>query len=149
VWGNLWGEAQARCREAVFALVRELARGLEPLTCCLQDSCATDCATPARRPFPLVGVPLATEDEARIRHPHPDVCALYVQSGCGTVHGFLSDGTDQVTIHVSGDRDARVTKQLAHYCDVSTRGQHQRRGTVSEAVEAQHKESRCARRFAD
>ena len=25
----------------------ELARGLEPLTCCLQDSCATDCATPA------------------------------------------------------------------------------------------------------
>jgi hypothetical protein len=36
-----------RWREAVFALVRELARGLEPLTCCLQDSCATDCATPA------------------------------------------------------------------------------------------------------
>jgi hypothetical protein len=59
---------------------------------------------------------------------------------CGTVHGFLSDGTDQVTIHVSGDRDARVTKQLAHYCDVSTRGQHQRRGTVSEAVEAQREE---------
>ena len=26
---------------------RELARGLEPLTCCLQDSCATGCATPA------------------------------------------------------------------------------------------------------
>jgi hypothetical protein len=27
----------------------------------------------------------------------------------GTVHGLLSDGTDQVAIHVSGDRDARVT----------------------------------------
>jgi hypothetical protein len=30
--GNLWG--RARRHEAVFALVRELARGLEPLTCC-------------------------------------------------------------------------------------------------------------------
>ena len=29
------------------ALVKELARRLELLTCCLQDSCATDCATPA------------------------------------------------------------------------------------------------------
>jgi hypothetical protein len=59
----------------------ELARGLEPLTCCLQDSCATDCATPARQPFPLVGGPLVTEDEARVRHPPPDVRALSVQSG--------------------------------------------------------------------
>jgi hypothetical protein len=25
----------------------ELAGGLEPPTCCLQDSCAADCATPA------------------------------------------------------------------------------------------------------
>jgi hypothetical protein len=48
VWGNLWGEGQAQRHEAVFALVRELARGLEPLTCCLQDSCATGCATPAK-----------------------------------------------------------------------------------------------------
>ena len=45
--GNLWGRGRARWPEAVFALVRELARGLEPLTCCLQDSCATGCATPA------------------------------------------------------------------------------------------------------
>jgi hypothetical protein len=37
VWGNLWGRGRTRRREAVFALVRELARGLEPLTCCLQD----------------------------------------------------------------------------------------------------------------
>ena len=29
------------------ALVRELATRLELVTCCLQDSCATDCATPA------------------------------------------------------------------------------------------------------
>ena len=28
-------------------ITRELARRLELLTCCLQDSCATDCATPA------------------------------------------------------------------------------------------------------
>jgi hypothetical protein len=30
----VWGRGQTQRREAVFALVRELARGLEPLTCC-------------------------------------------------------------------------------------------------------------------
>jgi hypothetical protein len=35
VWGNLWVQGRTRRREAPFALVRELARGLEPLTCCL------------------------------------------------------------------------------------------------------------------
>ena len=93
--GESVGRGRAPWREAVFALVRELARGLEPLTCCLQDSCATDCATPARRPFPLVGVSLPVEDETRIRRPRPDVCALVCNQVRGTVHGFLSDGTDQ------------------------------------------------------
>jgi L-alanine-DL-glutamate epimerase-like enolase superfamily enzyme len=32
--GTLPGEGQTQRRAAVFALVRELARGLEPLTCC-------------------------------------------------------------------------------------------------------------------
>ena len=81
VWGNLWGRGRARRREAVFALVRELARGLEPLTCCLQDSCATDCATPARRLFALVGGLLAAQDETRIRRRLPWMYALCVQSG--------------------------------------------------------------------
>ena len=36
----------------------ELARGLEPLTTCLQDRCATDCATPAG-PATLDGTPKA------------------------------------------------------------------------------------------
>ncbi len=38
------------CRPELNALAcsyLELARGLEPLTPCLQDRCATDCATPA------------------------------------------------------------------------------------------------------
>ena len=30
----------------------------------------------------------------------------------GTVHGLLSDGTDQGTVHISGDRDRGVTHQL-------------------------------------
>jgi hypothetical protein len=48
-----WGFPGGRLRnpQQKTGLTRhfELARGLEPLTCCLQDSCATDCATPARR----------------------------------------------------------------------------------------------------
>ena len=91
----------------------ELAARLELVTCCLQDSCATDCATPARRPFPLVGGPLATEGGARIRHP----LLIYVHCVCnqvrGTVHGLLSDGTDQEAMRVSRDGDACVTEQLA------------------------------------
>src|SRR6476469_7466844 len=35
---------QRGCRQGQ---VRELAKGLEPSTPCLQDRCATDCATPA------------------------------------------------------------------------------------------------------
>ena len=59
---------------------------------------------------------------------------IYVHCVCnqvrGTVHGLLSDGTDQETVHVSGDRDRCVTEQLLHYRNVSTGGQHQRRGPV-------------------
>jgi hypothetical protein len=39
----------------------------------------------------------------------------------GAVHGLLGDGTDKVSVHVSGDRNARVAEQLAHYCEVSAR----------------------------
>jgi hypothetical protein len=114
VWGNLWGEGQAQCREAVFALVRELARGLEPLTCCLQDSCATDCATPARRLFPLVGgpQPLRMKSASRV---HLLMSVHFVCNQVrGTIHGLLSDGTDQRSVHVAGDRDARMPEELGH-----------------------------------
>ncbi len=42
----------------------ELAPGLEPGTCCLQDSCAADCATPANA---LYDPPILAGDE---RGPH-------------------------------------------------------------------------------
>ena len=47
--GPKWNVSKSSGKAPIDAksLVRELARGLEPLTCCLQDSCATDCATPA------------------------------------------------------------------------------------------------------
>jgi hypothetical protein len=40
----------------------------------------------------------------------------------GTIHGLLGDGTDKVAIYVSGDRNARMAKQLAHHGDISDRG---------------------------
>ena len=36
-----------RVGSEVFPLISELAKGLEPSTTCLQDRCATNCATPA------------------------------------------------------------------------------------------------------
>ncbi len=36
-------------------LFRELEKGLEPSTTCLQDRCATDCATPAGAARPALG----------------------------------------------------------------------------------------------
>jgi hypothetical protein len=36
----------------------------------------------------------------------------------GTIHGLLSDGTDQVPVHVAGDRDRRVAEQLAYDGDI-------------------------------
>jgi hypothetical protein len=92
----------------------ELARGLEPLTCCLQDSCATDCATPARRLFPLVGgpQPLRMKSTSRV-HLLMSVHSVRNQVR-GTIHGLLSDGTDQGSVHVAGDRDARMPEELGH-----------------------------------
>jgi hypothetical protein len=75
-WGFLGVRPFGKPPIDVKALVKELATRLELVTCCLQDSCATDCATPARRLPPLVGGPLAAEDEARIMPPHLLVCAL-------------------------------------------------------------------------
>ena len=37
----------------------------------------------------------------------------------GTVNGLLGDGTDKMSVHVSGDRNACVAEQLAHHGDVS------------------------------
>jgi hypothetical protein len=92
----------------------ELARGLEPLTCCLQDSCATGCATPARRLFPLVGgpQPLRMKSASRV---HLLMSVHFVCNQVrGTIHGLLSDGTDQGSVHVAGDRDARMPEELEH-----------------------------------
>ncbi len=41
-------DAVSDAHSSAFPLAREPTRGLEPLTPCLQDRCATDCATPAR-----------------------------------------------------------------------------------------------------
>ena len=41
-------EVVSDAQSQYLSLVREPTRGLEPLTPCLQDRCATDCATPAR-----------------------------------------------------------------------------------------------------
>ncbi|HET8915163.1 MAG TPA: hypothetical protein VFM91_05620, partial [Propionibacteriaceae bacterium] len=49
----------------------------------------------------------------------------------GTAYGFLCDGTDQMTVHVGGDRDARMPEQLANHCDIGTGGQHQWRRSAS------------------
>ena len=46
-WGFPGGRLRIENKKAGLTRHFELARGLEPLTCCLQDSCATDCATPA------------------------------------------------------------------------------------------------------
>jgi hypothetical protein len=46
-WGFPGGRLRIQNKKAGLTRHFELARGLEPLTCCLQDSCATDCATPA------------------------------------------------------------------------------------------------------
>jgi hypothetical protein len=46
-WGFPGGRLRIHSKKTGLTRHFELARGLEPLTCCLQDSCATDCATPA------------------------------------------------------------------------------------------------------
>jgi hypothetical protein len=46
-WGFPGGRSRIPNKKAGLTRHFELARGLEPLTCCLQDSCATGCATPA------------------------------------------------------------------------------------------------------
>jgi hypothetical protein len=52
---------------------------------------------------------------------------------CGTFNGLLGNGTDQAPIDITGDRDARVTYELGHHRNVSTRGEHQSGCTVPEA----------------
>jgi hypothetical protein len=46
--------------------------------------------------IPLVGGPHATEDEARIKHYLLKCVHRVCNQLRGTVHGLLSDGTDQV-----------------------------------------------------
>ena len=46
--GHLHARETAGQGPLLLDLSTELARGLEPLTACLQDRCATNCATPAR-----------------------------------------------------------------------------------------------------
>jgi len=76
---------------------------------------STTAISPFRRPLsPLRTIPVSGV--------HPDICVRLAHSGFGPVHGFLSDGTDQVTVHISGDRDARMAEHFAHHCNVSARG---------------------------
>jgi hypothetical protein len=90
----------------------ELARGLEPLTCCLQDSCATDCATPALTDIS----PRRRCSSRRARSPHRAftsccICTLCaIRFGC-TVRGLLCDRTDQMLVGVGSGCDARGTRQ--------------------------------------
>jgi hypothetical protein len=82
----------------------ELARGLEPLTCCLQDSCATDCATPASRLFALVGSPLAAEDKPTSR-AHSLRCVAPVCAINLAAPSTLSDATVPIRCPWSGRND--------------------------------------------
>src|SRR5687768_16040645 len=79
---------------------------------CLQDSCATDCATPAMTDISLVEGALAAEPEVRIEPPHPVVSALDVQLGWRHCSRSLCDRTDQVLVGVGSDWDARGTQRL-------------------------------------
>jgi hypothetical protein len=62
----------------------ELARRLELLTCCLQDSCATDCATPAMPGQPTQvsrSEDSGTTDECRATASHDDLLARTQECG--------------------------------------------------------------------
>ena len=67
--------AKALVRELVFG---ELATRLELVTCCLQDSCATDCATPAMPGQPTQvsrSEDSGTADKCRTTASHDDLLA--------------------------------------------------------------------------
>ena len=65
---------------------------------------------------------------------------MCVHSGSRPVYGLLRNSTDQVPAHIARDRDACMPHQFRHDRDVSTSGQHQRRGAVPQSVEASRRQ---------
>jgi hypothetical protein len=70
-----------------------------------------------------VGGPLASDDDSNIRCSHPSCecrCEqLLWNQRSGTVHGPLPDSANQVRVHVRGDGNRRMAKQLRHGADVA------------------------------
>src|SRR4249919_2798312 len=123
-------------------------RGLEPLTPCLQSKCATYCAMAPWSLFALVGE-LSPSSPGRSSSAHTLRCVHCVcDQVSGPVHGVRGNRPDPVTVHVSRNRNRGMAKQLAHHGDVRTGGQHQRCGTVPQAVET-HCPQLLTRSFAE
>jgi hypothetical protein len=138
---DFWGNKLGRPLPVTKVFVSELATRLELVTCCLQDSCATDCATPARRLFPLVGdpQPLRMKSASGVHLLTSVHCVCHQVRG--TIHGLLSDGTDHVSIHVARDRmlayptssvlmPTTAIRELLEVCTTPPRTGHQEPSTL-------------------
>jgi hypothetical protein len=75
--------------------------GLEPVTPCLQSKCATNCAMAPWSLLPLSDRPSRLRFAGLIGCQFPCMCALLCNEVRGTVHGLLSNRTDQMTVHTS------------------------------------------------
>jgi hypothetical protein len=90
-------------------ITRELARGLEPLTCCLQDSCATDCATPAMPGQPThvsQSEDSGTADECRATASHDSLLARSQQCSPATYKIKFRGGRAGREVTVGYQQDA-------------------------------------------
>ena len=90
-------------------LVRELATRLELVTCCLQDSCATDCATPAMPGQPTQvsrSEDSGTADECRTAASHDDLLACTQECGPAAYKIKFRSGRASRNLTVGYQQDA-------------------------------------------